>query len=129
LTVGEGEAMDQILLFDLSELDEPTLVPDEPPAPRRKAPARASDPQTSHEAAWTALDGETSQQLVRQVLTAAGPCTDEQLADLLRGKMSPSRARTARSELRDRGEVEEAGEATTRYGRKAKVWRVSLAAL
>lgn len=77
-----------------------------------RAVARSSDPPTSWEAARS-IRGKRireSQAIVLRLLRAYGPMTDEQLLEYLArsewaGTLSPSGARTRRSELVSRGLV------------------------
>lgn len=93
--------------------------------------ARSTDPQTSWEAARSVRVRE-SQELVLHVLMVWGPMTDEQLVERLTnrsirdGRMSPSGARTRRSELVDLGLVVDTGQRTVlASGRRAIVWRAA----
>lgn len=90
--------------------------------------ARAGDPETSHEAARS-LSHEhlrETQQLVLAWLHEHGPSTDEELVAGLAGRLSPSGARTRRSELVALRVVEDSGERRRiASGRNAIVWRVA----
>lgn len=70
--------------------------------------ARMTDPGTSWAAARTVGHIRESQKRILDVLSAYGPCTDEQIAEVLSQwgiRISPSGARTRRSELVDVGLV------------------------
>ena len=73
------------------------------------AVARATDPLTSHEAAWSITDLSDLQTRVLDLLVDAQiALTDEQLVDLYEdrfGQVSPSTVRTRRRELEDMGAV------------------------
>lgn len=91
-----------------------------------KAPARATDPETSHIAA-ASVDRARSQRIVLAALWEVGPMPHHKLAHMLRGAMSESRCRTAVAELRDAGLVRDSGLRTdTPRGRKAVIWEVVL---
>lgn len=95
------------------------------------AEARATDPNTSHEAAESISNEavEASEKFVLETLRACGPITDEDVFDLavIAGhRWSPSRLRTARAQLVRKGLVS-ATEfyARTTFGRRAIRWAVS----
>mgnify|MGYP001602556691 CR=1 FL=1 len=94
---------------------------------RVRAYARRIDPETSHEAAASVTGLISKQAAVLEVLRKYGPMCDEAIFDALwreNYKMSPSGARTRRSELVDAGKVEwVGGQVTMRSGRRARVWR------
>lgn len=88
--------------------------------------ARNSDPWTSHAAAESLTNIRESQRTVLRVLRMCGPMTDVEIAETLSEmgiRMSPSGARTRRSELVDGGLVIDTGN-TKRLpsGRWAIVW-------
>lgn len=87
--------------------------------------ARRTDPVTSHLAAQT-VDVKRGRHIVLTCLRQYGPCTDDMLYTdpIVYGNLSPSGARTRRSELVQDGLVEDSGQrVTTQSGRKAIVWR------
>lgn len=86
--------------------------------------ARSKDPVTSVEAGRKA-DLSRSQAVVLAAMRARGTgCTQEEVEAMLPG-LSPSRARSAVSELAERGLVRPTGATkTTRYGRQARVYEV-----
>lgn len=90
--------------------------------------ARASDPDTSHEAApdpGTRRGQErmtAGQEIVLAALRDTGPVTDEALVECLAGRLSPSGVRTRRAELERLGRVVRVGESVTASGRRAIVW-------
>jgi len=88
------------------------------------APARGSDPSTSHEAA-ASVDVRKSQQQVLELLQA-GPAIDDWLLGRAMAAgvwMSPSGLRTRRKELVDMGRVIDTGERhKTTSGRSSIVW-------
>jgi len=92
------------------------------------AHARRTDPETSHEAAASVTNLTSKQAAVLEILRNGGPMCDEQIFDALWDsgfKMSPSGARTRRSELVDRGLVEFSGDyLTLKTGRRSRVWQV-----
>lgn len=94
---------------------------------RTRAKARRTDPQTSHEAAASVGDLTAAQEAV-YALIAERPRSDEQVYALLVSRqypISPSGARTRRSELVDMGRVEDSGKHyLTGSGRKTIIWRV-----
>lgn len=93
--------------------------------------ARRTDPETSHEAAasQTSAHVRASQQAILTVLRALGPMTDESIFAALRASedapmMSPSGARTRRSELVGLGFVEDSDmKERLPSGRYSIVWR------
>lgn len=96
-------------------MTEPTLFDD-------KAPARASDPETSHAAARS-VDRTRSQRAVLTALREVGPMAHHTLCLLFKGELSESRTRTAVKELRDQGLARDSGvRVRTPSGRKAVVW-------
>lgn len=87
--------------------------------------ARRSDPVTSH-LAGQSVDTRRGRHIVLTALRRLGPCTDDMLYTdpTVCTSLSPSGARTRRSELVHDGEVEDTGERVkTASGRKAIVWR------
>ncbi len=93
----------------------------EEPAPR--AHARRTDPETSHAAARGILPF-ISQDRVLGALKDLGPMIDEKLCTLLSEFHTPSRIRTARKELQEKGLVEDSGMlGKTTRGRNAVIWR------
>ncbi|WP_051103521.1 hypothetical protein [Terracoccus sp. 273MFTsu3.1] len=92
------------------------------------AVARATDPETSHEAAASVGDVRESQRFVHSLLKASGGATDEALVNTTQNlgfPISPSGLRTRRSELVRLGLVEDSGERERlASGRRAIVWRV-----
>ena len=90
--------------------------------------ARNSDPHTSHEAAASVRGLRETQHMVLSVL-AAGPATDEEIAERLASMgavVSPSGARTRRSELVRAGLVVDTGERLlTRSRRRTIVWALA----
>lgn len=89
------------------------------PTPR----SRATDPVTSVDAGRSA-DLCRSQAVVLAAMRARGVgVTQQELEEYLPG-LSPSRVRSAVSELAERGLVEATDETRpTKYGRAARVWR------
>jgi hypothetical protein len=89
------------------------------------AHARSSDPQTSHDAARS-VTGSTlkpSQVDTLAALRKRGPSTQAGIETLLAGQYSPSRIRTAVSELRDANLVRDTGrKERLPSGRMAIVW-------
>jgi len=87
--------------------------------------ARNSDPATSHHAAASVRGLRETQRMILSVL-ATGPATDEEIAERLAlagVHVSPSGARTRRSELVRRGLVVDTGERLlTRSRRQTIVW-------
>ncbi|MEQ6899250.1 hypothetical protein [Microbacterium sp. KR10-403] len=99
----------------------PQILPDDSPR------VRASDPETSHEAAdATAGSVATSQADVLAVLTdALMPLTDAEIHSYLKGKYSPERVRSARRELEVQGRVRCAGVVKPPGRRtKCRTWEV-----
>lgn len=87
--------------------------------------ARRTDPATSHLAAATLDDKARQRRLVLAVLRTYGPMTDEALVNHL-STISPSGARTRRSELVRAGLVQDTGDRLpTSSGRKAIVWQAA----
>ncbi|MCA0346542.1 MAG: MarR family transcriptional regulator [Actinobacteria bacterium] len=84
--------------------------------------SRANDPVTSVDAG-RAADLSRSQSVVLAAMRARGAgCTQAEIEGMLPG-LSPSRARSAVSELAERGLVVATGETrTTKYGRQARVF-------
>lgn len=84
--------------------------------------ARSTDPVTSVDAGRQA-NLNRSQTVVLAAMRARGiGATQEELVQFLPG-LSPSRVRSAVSELAERGLVETTGETRpTKYGRKAQIW-------
>ena len=95
------------------------------------AMARVTDPFTSHHAADTISKDarEASERFVLDVLADRGPLTDEMIlhvATMNAEPWSPSRIRTARKQLVDKGLVEDSGiKARTDSGRLAIEWVLS----
>lgn len=100
----------------------------------RGAVARTDGPQTSALAAKSLSAGNLTQvqKAVYILLAKYGPMTDEQLIDRYREagrssqkvpSASDSSIRTRRSELVEAGLVRAAGEARTRSGRLAQLWK------
>lgn len=95
------------------------------------AAARASDPQTSHEAADTVKHITATQQAILKLLRK--PLTDEQLVELYALAVSwneappasPSGIRSRRAELYQRRLIDAVGFAKTASGRKALLWSVA----
>lgn len=87
--------------------------------------SRSTDPTTSVDAG-RAADLCRSQQVVLAAMRARGVgVTQFELEQFLPG-LSPSRVRSAVSELADRGLVQPTGETRpTRYGRRAQVWEAA----
>lgn len=84
--------------------------------------SRSTDPVTSQEAGRAAnLQG--SQLRVLGMLEAYGPKAQFELENMI-DEYSPSRVRSAVSELAHKNLVEVVGETTTKYGRLAQVWGV-----
>lgn len=92
------------------------------------AVARATDPETSHEAAASVEDVRESQRMVHQMLDGLGPQTDEVLvshAGMIGLPISPSGVRSRRAELVRLGLVEDSGKRERlASGRRAIVWQV-----
>jgi hypothetical protein len=94
--------------------------------PGQKAAARRSDPETSHEAAQSVTSVRFQQGLILQALRMHGPMHDQAIYELdwIAEAMSPSGARTRRSELVGMGKVEATAQRVTlRSGRSAIVWK------
>ena len=113
---------------------------DVPPAPKEevvdpsqsdffRAKARHSDPDTSHDAARSLSAGKlrASQKAVLGHFRKFGPMTDTDLVNVYVGSpQSRSGLRTRRSELVDRGLVEDTGaRKKLPTGRNAIVWRAT----
>lgn len=96
-----------------------------------KPRARPSDPETSHVAADGISPDDLRQSQVQVLLLfrEEGPFTDERLVELCRErgvKQSPSGLRTRRSELVDKGLLEDSGDRQeTMFGNPAIVWRTT----
>lgn len=96
--------------------------------------ARTTDPDTSHEAA-ASLDTANSRLYVLGLLTEFGPLADfeienrhatDTIGHTFYGRLSPSRLRSARSELVAAGHVvASAGFTKTPSGRRALLWSVA----
>ncbi len=98
----------------------PPQLWDDPDGPR----ARKSDPLTSHLAA-DSNNPAASRQFVMDCLHKRGPLAQFELEELAQGLWSPSRVRTAVSELVTRDLVEFTGlHRLTPSGRSARVWSV-----
>jgi hypothetical protein len=95
----------------------------EPPT----AHARHSDPPTSHMAA-SAVNVGLSQMLVLSIMQRLGEATDEQIleaATLFKQTITPSGARTRRSELVKAGFLKDSGrKGVTKSGNKTIVWEL-----
>jgi len=92
--------------------------------PLFEAKARRTDPGTSHAAAKSVTRIRESQAKVLRVLQEHGPLTDAGIYSHLCG-LSPSGARTRRSELVARGKVVDTGERERlASGRNAILWGV-----
>lgn len=95
---------------------------------RTKAKARGTDPQTSHRAAASVSGLSESQQMVLEALRREGPMHDEAIYAAVRSIpgnfISLSGCRTRRSELVDRGLVEDSGLRTlTQHSRETIIWK------
>ncbi len=95
------------------------------------AHARATDPETSHEAAASLTSDRLreSQYAVLDALIDHGPICDADLVDayMMHGyapRQSPSGIRTRRKELVALGKVRAAGHTVLSSGRRAIVWEV-----
>lgn len=107
--------MESIPMFDL---EKPMVFPDTPRV-------RASDPVTSHEAADT-NDVPRSHRFVLTALTWRGAQAQFEVEESLRNILSPSRVRSALSELEALGMVKRTDEfRLTPSGRRAQVWSVA----
>ena len=118
---------------------EPSLPAHPPHMPASGMPpvakARATDPETSHEAAASVARISDAQGFILKMLNTHGPLTDEKLWDLYHPAdiqiyhfihMSISGARSRRAELVKAGLVRDSGERReTRSGRKAIVWEAA----
>lgn len=95
--------------------------------PRHKGPVakvRATDPDTSVDAADSVSRIMESQRHILGVLRSSGPLTDEQIYARISMPMSPSGARSRRHELVERGLVIDSGErGKTVSGRKTIMWK------
>lgn len=93
------------------------------------AVARATDPETSHEAARNVENIKGTQQLIINLLRMFGPMTDDRIWDYAQDStvlVSPSGLRTRRHELVTLGLVEDSGErATLSTGRRSIIWRAT----
>jgi hypothetical protein len=98
------------------------------------AVARRTDPATSHAAASSVENLRETQRAVLELVTHEGPMTDEELARAYEIQMvhqewrhqSPSGLRTRRSELVQKGLLEDSGEKRVMWtGRKAIVWQLA----
>jgi hypothetical protein len=86
---------------------------------------RESDPITSHEAA-DSNNVPRSHQLVANLLEHWGAVAQFEAENLLRGVLSPSRVRSAFSELETLGKVKRTDEfRVTPSGRRAQVWALA----
>lgn len=87
--------------------------------------SRSTDPVTSVDAG-RAADLSRSQAVVLAAMRARGTgVTQSELEQYLPG-MSPSRVRSAVSELANQGRVTTTGETRpTKYGRQAQIWKVT----
>jgi hypothetical protein len=89
----------------------------------RRPRARASDPETSHDAAQSVERLTEKHEYMLALLRDVGPATDERLFQYAIAVMSESGARTRRSELVAMGLVRDSGKRRkTRSGRNAIVW-------
>lgn len=89
--------------------------------------ARASDPETSHDAADSVRDLTRYRAEVLHTLTVCGPMTDEELVDLHMSTDggTPSGIRTRRAELVRLDRVRWTGDHVVgATGRRARVWAV-----
>ncbi len=94
------------------------------------ARARRNDPLESHAAADSiSTDArEASEREVLTILRMLGGATDEQIATVHaygRPRFSPSRLRTARHQLTEKGLVVADCEGRTSSGRRAQLWKVA----
>ena len=92
-----------------------------------EARARATDPDTSHEAARSIGEMTEKRQAVLDTITAIGGGTDEDIVDAYRSSSAPQQTasgiRTRRAELVTMGLVRDTGQRTVRAsGRSAIVW-------
>ena len=86
---------------------------------------RESDPITSHEAA-DSNNVSRSHQMVSKLLEQWGAVAQFEAENLLRGVLSPSRVRSAFSELEALGRVKRTDEfRPTPSGRRAQVWALA----
>ena len=91
-----------------------------------QAVARATDPQTSWDAARSVTDLTGKQKTVLEVLQYREPLTDEEIYREVRLVMSPSGARTRRSELVRKGLVRWSGETKRgKTGRNMRIWEIA----
>ncbi len=87
------------------------------------ARARNTDPGTSHKAAASVKNITETQARILNLLKIYGPMTDEEILSRLEDKLSPSGARSRRSELVAAGSVTDSGKKKlTRSGRHTIVW-------
>lgn len=92
-----------------------------------RAMARATDPDTSHDAAASISEGalRDSQRFVWQILKWNGPRSDTGISGLSLAQYSDSRLRTARCELVRKGLVRDSGRRErTPSGRWAAIWEL-----
>lgn len=90
-----------------------------------EAHARRTDPETSHAAARSVKNIGASQRKILWQLQNFGPMTDDQIYPLVARYMSPSGARTRRSELvaMKPAKVKDSGKRRTgTTGRKMTIW-------
>ncbi len=88
------------------------------------AHARATDPATSKAAAASVTRIRESQETILYLLKTCGPMSDESIYARVSAGMSPSGARTRRSELVTMGRVKDSGRREkTKAGRQTIVWQ------
>jgi len=88
--------------------------------------ARATDPQTSHDAAASLSNITDLQREIVQVFKLREHFTDEELVGTFYGYASPSGVRTRRKELVDLGLLKDSGERRVLLsGRKGIVWTLA----
>lgn len=92
-----------------------------------EARARATDPDTSHDASRSIGEMTQKRQAVLDIVTAIGGGTDEDIVDAYRSSSAPQQTasgiRTRRAELVTMGLVRDTGRRTVRAsGRSAIVW-------
>ena len=127
LTVQQIGVLCQVVLLKGNSMDDPTLFDQEP-----VARARATDPDTSHQAALSVSNLPDRQKWVLWLLQDHGPMTDLELLTKYRDRrweqsptQSESGLRTRRKELVDLGLVRDSGHRRKLpSGRNAIVWEV-----
>lgn len=90
--------------------------------------ARATDPETSHQAARSVRNMQAAHEAILSLLKRNGRLTDEQIYEheCVRSLCSPSGARTRRSELVSAGLVKDSGFCgKTVSGRKTIMWEAN----